>query len=1140
MTPRWTHLIRFLAREDGRVHLGQIDAKKYPDLGVAIETGVEVTANLVEGSMYDGVVTNKTMTVAHLFSPMRQDEVPLIRCMGLNYRDHAKEANMPIPDTPVLFIKPRTALNGPAPATINVPQIAQDGSSDYEAELSLVISKTGRDIPKEEALDYVLGYTCSNDVSARAQQFKNSQWCFSKGLDGSCPVGPVLVAPSAIKDPHNLAIRAVLNGQVVQDSNTREMIFDIPTTISFLSQGTTLERGTIIMTGTGPGIGAMRHPKLSLRHGDDMRVEIDQIGTLVNKVYYDDRTFPHCSVCRQTGQTCNYPSGPKKPGPKIGTLQRQRRHSHVRPPRRHSHRAAESSSASTEPSHTDADIQRSSPRERDGTWDDGHDRLAPGESKSPPNGKHDEWAERQRDSRLNINDISFILHPSHEASTPENDAQAAPARIVGDQDEAGLIRDSCARLGVSQDLLRYLVQVYFEYMVAINLFHQPSFADKVRRISSPVELCALLAAMMGYAVRFRYAEISEGPQTPLAELGVDDLQSPEHYVELAQRFIDQALADCGDEPPSLCVLQACIVATHCQLTRGVHGRAWRSLGLCVRLAYELNLHLVDTRGAARDHHGARSTQWRDAEEKRRVWWAIWEMDVFASTIRRTPTAIDWAQMETLLPVDDAVWFEDRPSASTFMERDPIQRWRALEESGNQSPKAWFLVINSLMKDAQIISSPRGVSFQSDLERRENRREPSSGKRKGGGLPRRPVEESRQKLETLANAVQCFVLALPPHLRYRNQFLSFEGPAPARMDSLRQLHCGIYNIYVMTQLARLMIHRYELFGGPAHQKHHPAADQSPEAGGSTQASSWSGWRDPHNPAVAQYFEAADNILTIASRSCEEHVQHINPFLGSTLWLAAAVQLVRRHVGWCTTSPALIKSRFDVLYLTYKRSVEFWNTKTAMEQNLEALEMRLEGHRVDEDHQRPSPAVEAPRGESVSSAREGTSWISEGPQAHPSFATEIPVPSASTGSLRTPRLPPSSTSQKSSAPAQGRLLPDTPPASIVGDDGAAPNSSPPQNGVKPASVGYFGMQMDMADGHPKTCDAPPHSDLTEAHFMPRPNGADMPDLTSSLIDPGLYASPMNALNMDDMRQRHLDWPNLDLPVDIQDLLSGFSSY
>jgi 2-keto-4-pentenoate hydratase/2-oxohepta-3-ene-1,7-dioic acid hydratase in catechol pathway len=102
--------------------------------------------------------------------------------MGLNYRDHAAEAKMPIPDVPVLFLKPRTALNGPYPAKVNVPKIAQDGSSDYEAELSFILSKTGRDIPQEETMDYVLAYTCSNDISARTQQFKNSQWSFSKGM----------------------------------------------------------------------------------------------------------------------------------------------------------------------------------------------------------------------------------------------------------------------------------------------------------------------------------------------------------------------------------------------------------------------------------------------------------------------------------------------------------------------------------------------------------------------------------------------------------------------------------------------------------------------------------------------------------------------------------------------------------------------------------------------------------------------------------------------------------------------------------------------------------------------------------------------------------------------------------------------
>lgn len=197
MAPNWTRLIRFIAEEDGQVHLGEVDAKK--DVGLALLNKEEVTAKLVTGSIFDGTVTDKQLQVAQvslhsisghvafinqrvqLLSPIEMENVPIIRCMGLNYRDHAREANMPIPDVPVLFIKPRTALNGPYPAKINVPKIAQDGTSDYEAEMSFIIGKSGRDIPESEAMNYVLGFTASNDVSARAQQFKNSQWSFSKG-----------------------------------------------------------------------------------------------------------------------------------------------------------------------------------------------------------------------------------------------------------------------------------------------------------------------------------------------------------------------------------------------------------------------------------------------------------------------------------------------------------------------------------------------------------------------------------------------------------------------------------------------------------------------------------------------------------------------------------------------------------------------------------------------------------------------------------------------------------------------------------------------------------------------------------------------------------------------------------------------
>ncbi|KAJ5553748.1 hypothetical protein N7494_003126 [Penicillium frequentans] len=284
----WTHLVRFIAVEDSQVHLGQlVDTTR--DVGRDSADGVKIAVKVIEGTIFDGRVTEEVLHVKQLLAPVTPEQCSYIRCLGLNYVDHAKEANLALPKAPILFTKPRTALAGPYPATINIPKCAQDGSSDYEAELCLVIGKSGRDIPEEEALDYVLGYTASNDVSARTMQMLTAQWSFSKGLDGSCPIGPVLVAPSAIKDPQSLSIQAIHNGATVQDGHTKDMIFNIKKQISYLSQGTTLEAGTLFLTGTPAGIGYFREPRVVLNDGDEISVKIEQIGTLVNKVRYEAR-----------------------------------------------------------------------------------------------------------------------------------------------------------------------------------------------------------------------------------------------------------------------------------------------------------------------------------------------------------------------------------------------------------------------------------------------------------------------------------------------------------------------------------------------------------------------------------------------------------------------------------------------------------------------------------------------------------------------------------------------------------------------------------------------------------------------------------------------------------------------------------
>ncbi|KAL6358944.1 hypothetical protein LRP88_09142 [Fusarium phalaenopsidis] len=178
---RWTHLVRFLAVEDGNTYFGQVGSEAYPDVGLAAWKGEKIAANVLSGSWEDGVVTDQILHVSKLLSPIPSTQVPIVLCMGLNYRDHAAEAKMPVPETPILFIKPRSAISGPFPEPILIPRIAQDGTSDYEAELAIVMGMTGKDISLEDAMNFVLGFTCANDVSARKLQFTNGQWCFSKG-----------------------------------------------------------------------------------------------------------------------------------------------------------------------------------------------------------------------------------------------------------------------------------------------------------------------------------------------------------------------------------------------------------------------------------------------------------------------------------------------------------------------------------------------------------------------------------------------------------------------------------------------------------------------------------------------------------------------------------------------------------------------------------------------------------------------------------------------------------------------------------------------------------------------------------------------------------------------------------------------
>jgi 2-keto-4-pentenoate hydratase/2-oxohepta-3-ene-1,7-dioic acid hydratase in catechol pathway len=206
-----------------------------------------------------------------------------VLCIGLNYRDHAAETGAAIPRDPVLFSKFATAIIGPEEAIV-LPPVSQ--KVDYEAELVLVIGKKGRFIPREHARDHLAGYMVGHDVSARDWQLEKDgkQWLAGKTFDTFAPIGPYLVTADEVPDPHELGIRLRLNGQVMQDSNTRQMIFHAEDLIAYISQVVTLQPGDLIFTGTPPGVGVARKPPVWLKGGDVVEVEIDGLGVLRNAV----------------------------------------------------------------------------------------------------------------------------------------------------------------------------------------------------------------------------------------------------------------------------------------------------------------------------------------------------------------------------------------------------------------------------------------------------------------------------------------------------------------------------------------------------------------------------------------------------------------------------------------------------------------------------------------------------------------------------------------------------------------------------------------------------------------------------------------------------------------------------------------
>ena len=259
---------------------------RYVDGGGTVRNAVQQSdgSNLrIEGDVFGKFeVTTEKVGVRKMLPPVKPVQ---IWCIGQNYKKHAEELGMALPEFPVVFAKGVNTVIASG-ETIQLPERAKSSEVDYECELVVVIGKECKDVSREDALDCVAGYMCGNDVSARDWQIKKggSQWCRGKSFDTFAPIGPCLVTGDEVGDPNALRIQTALNGQIVQDANTNDMIFDVRTIVSFLSESTTLLPGTLIFTGTPQGVGMGRKPQLWLKDGDEVSVAIEKIGTITNRV----------------------------------------------------------------------------------------------------------------------------------------------------------------------------------------------------------------------------------------------------------------------------------------------------------------------------------------------------------------------------------------------------------------------------------------------------------------------------------------------------------------------------------------------------------------------------------------------------------------------------------------------------------------------------------------------------------------------------------------------------------------------------------------------------------------------------------------------------------------------------------------
>lgn len=628
-----------------------------------------------------------------------------------------------------------------------------------------------------------------------------------------------------------------------------------------------------------------------------------------------DRILPSCGHCSKASRRCDYPLTVQKPGPKAGTHRRPRAHDNQKT------------------SHPSDSLVH--PLKKPRTEENRSLSLTPQFDHSSARSSHDfsvrSQPELRRDSTTHSsttsqspratkpeNPILRFVHPDHEPTSqvppPEESPQRAEVFITK-------FELACRRLGCTSAQGLELIKTYFSNMTAYSLFHRPTFEQKLSAISSDKQLQALLSAIFSYALRFK-------DHVPLVK---DSRLSAKDILDLSCQLQQECVEECEDDDPPLHLLQSLYLVTFQKLIHGVRGKTWRMVGDCIRLAYELRLHLIDVDSITSESdmdHTVDTQDWALAEEKRRIWWALWEMDVFTSTIRRLPSAIDERLNYTLLPSTDDDWFENVESPSCFLAADASLRWRTVSESGTRSPQAWYILVNSYMFDAFKMGAhpetwAKRIGFENPVG-------------SAGGIPEKLVPKMRDFID---NCLRCAQMALPAELNWEHRFLAFKPSTSVTKTTFRRMDNARYCIHVMFQLSRLTLSLWEV--------HHVATTLTAKGAGSdlkpsdgrppslTPQSSVS-YEQPDRRLWDRYVDAANLIAEIIRNSSPQHYQYVNPLIANSIWIAAAGLVVAKLFGPPDFDSRTAASNFDLLVATLTKFEIFWQIPSVLKFKLRNLE------------------------------------------------------------------------------------------------------------------------------------------------------------------------------------------------------------